>query len=239
MSPEKQSSSPVAPRSRTERVHHALRSAIIEQKLPPGSRLPEDAIGESFGTSRTIAREALGRLAVEGLVDLIPNRGAFVANPSLEEGRGVFSVRRALERAMVMELAGKIDAAAAARLRDMVAHETALAVKNDAEAIRLAGEFHLTLARLTANPLLVRYVTETVSRCSLVLAMYGRPHSADCGAREHAAIVEALIAGKAEEAADLMDRHVADVANRALLGTRVQMDIRDVLSAYAKGIGAV
>lgn len=225
-----------SPRTRTERVHHALRSAIIEQRLAPGSRLPEDAIGDSFGTSRTIAREALGRLAVEGLVDLIPNRGAFVANPSLQDGRGIFSVRRALERAMVLELVGKIDAAAASRLREMVAREAALAARNDAEAIRLAGEFHLTLAQMTGNPLLVRYVTETVSRCSLVLAMYGRPHSADCGAREHSAIVEALISGDSEGAAALMDQHIAEVANRALLSLRVEKDIREVLSAYAREI---
>lgn len=236
MPSQRQSKPPATPRTRTEKVHHALRRAIIEQRLAPGSRLPEDAIGDSFGTSRTIAREALGRLAVEGLVDLIPNRGAFVANPSLEEGRGIFSVRRALERAMVEELAGKIDAATAARLRDMVAREAALAARNDAEAIRLAGEFHMALAQLTGNPLLVRYVTETVSRCSLVLAMYGRPHSADCGAREHAAIVEALISGDANEAAALMDQHLAEVASRALLTSRAERDIREVLSAYAKEV---
>jgi DNA-binding GntR family transcriptional regulator len=130
-----------AARTRTEKVHQALRSAIIKQRLTPGSGLPEDAIGETFGTLRTIAREALGRLAVEGLVDLKPNRGAVVANPSLEEGRGIFLVRRALERAMITELAGKIDPARAAQLRAMVARETALASTNESETIRLAGEF--------------------------------------------------------------------------------------------------
>ena len=236
MAPERAKSSGT-PRTRTEKVHHALRNAIIEQRLAPGSRLPEDAIGDSFGTSRTIAREALGRLAVEGLVDLIPNRGAFVANPSLEDGRGIFTVRRALERAMVLELAGKIDTAKAARLRNMVSREAVLGARNDAEAIRLAGEFHLTLAEMTGNLLLLRYVTETVSRCSLVLAMYGRPHSSDCGAREHAAIVEALIAGDAEEAAALMERHISEVAIRALLAARVEKDIREVLSVYAREAG--
>ncbi len=236
MPSEKPAKTAAPARTRTEKVHQALRSAIIEQRLAPGSRLPEDAIGESFGTSRTIAREALGRLAVEGLVDLKPNRGAFVANPSLEEGRGIFHVRRALERAMMLDLSGKIDPAIAGRLRAMVAREAAMASTNEPEAIRLAGEFHLTLAQLTGNPLLLRYVTETVSRCSMVLAMYGRPHSTDCGAREHAAIVESLIAGRIEEAAELMDRHVAEVAGRALLNTRVEQDIREVLASYAQAI---
>jgi DNA-binding GntR family transcriptional regulator len=66
--------------------------------------------------------------------------------------------------------------------------------------------------------------------------MYGRPHSADCGAREHSAIVEALISGDADGAAALMDQHLAEVASRALLSSRVEKDIREVLSAYAKEI---
>lgn len=225
-------SSPTA-LTRTERVHQALRRAIIEQKLVPGARLPEDAIGESFGTSRTIAREALGRLAVEGLVDLKPNRGAFVAHPTLEEGRGTFAVRRGLERVMIETLAGNLTPSHIAQLQDMVAREAAAAHAGAAEAIRLAGEFHLKLAEMTGNPLLIRYITETVSRCSLVLAMYGRPHSADCGVREHAEIVAALIAGEGARAAELMDRHLADVAGRALLSESPRQDIRAVLAAYA------
>ena len=222
--------------TRTEKVHEALRRAIIEQKLCPGARLPEDAIGESFGTSRTIAREALGRLAVEGLAELRPNRGAFVANPSLQEGRDIFAVRRALERAMVLDLVGKLEETDLRSLRDMVTAEGIAASTNEAEAIRLAGEFHLELARLTGNALLIRYVTEVVSRCSLVLAMYGRPHSADCGAREHAAIVEAIAAGHSDVAMELMDHHLAEVASRALLGAKVEHDIRKVLAPYAAGL---
>ncbi len=84
--------------TRTEKVQLALRRAILEQRLTPGTRLPEDAVGEAFGASRKIAREALGRLATEGLVELIPNRGAFVPNPSPDEGRGIFVIRAALER---------------------------------------------------------------------------------------------------------------------------------------------
>ena len=221
------------PMTRTERVHMALRLAILEQRLAPGARLPEDMIGEAFGSSRTIAREALGRLAVEGLVELKPNRGAFVANPSLEEGRGIFVIRAALERAMVRQLAGRIDREAERTLRRMVKEESRLAEKGELEAIRLAGEFHLYLARLAGNPLLERYLTEIVSRCSLVMAIYGRPHSADCGAREHAQIVDALLAGDFARAGDLMEHHVEEVAARAQLGAKAVPDVRDVLAQAA------
>jgi DNA-binding GntR family transcriptional regulator len=220
--------------SRTAQVHEALRQAIIEQQLKAGTRLPEDAIGEVFGTSRTIAREAFGRLAVEGLVDLLPNRGAYVANPSLDEGRDVFVVRRGLERMVVESLAGMLRPQDVAHLRAFSAREKAVSATGSVEAIRLAGEFHLALARMTGNQLLVRYVTEIVSRCSLILAMYGRPHSAECGVRKHAKIIDALAAGDREAALRLMDHHLEHVASRALLEPRTERDIRDVLAPYAQ-----
>ena len=224
------------PLTRTEKVHQALRLAILEQRLTPGVRLPEDAIGEAFGSSRTIAREALGRLAVEGLVELKPNRGAFVANPTLEEGRDVFVVRAALERAMVRQLSGRIDPQAANTLRRMVEEESRLSERSPLEAIRLSGEFHLYLASLTGNVLLERYLTEVVSRCSLVMAMYGRPHSADCGAREHREIVECLVAGDFVRAAELMETHIEEVAARAQLEVRQESDVRAVLADFAAGL---
>ena len=74
-------------------IYKALWHAIIEQALQPGTKLPEDAIGEKFGASRTIVRAALARLAAEGLVELRRNRGAAVATPSWNEARDIFDVR--------------------------------------------------------------------------------------------------------------------------------------------------
>lgn len=227
---------PAKAATRTEKVHEALRQAIIEQQLEPGARLPEDMIGESFGTSRTIAREALLRLSVEGLVDLMPNRGAFVANPTLDEGRDIFVVRRGLERMVVLQLAGQLSATQIDELRQMLVNEELAGARDEREAIRLAGEFHLRLAGMTGNKLLVRYLTETVSRCSLVLTIYGRPHSVDCGLDEHRQIIEALIAGEGERAAELMEHHIEQVAGRALLETRKPRSVQDVLSSYAERI---
>ncbi len=222
--------------TRTEKVHEALRQAIIEQQLLPGARLPEDMIGDSFGTSRTIAREALLRLSVEGLVDLLPNRGALVANPTLDEGRDVFVVRRGLERMVVLQLAGRLSPPQIIELRRMLDQEEMASARDEREAIRLAGEFHLRLAKMTGNKLLIRYLTETVSRCSLVLTIYGRPHSVDCGIDEHRQIIEALIAGESSRAADLMEHHIEQVAGRALLETRKPLSLQDVLATYASRV---
>ncbi len=69
-----------------EGVYQSLRRAIIEQALPPGTKLPEDTVGESFGVSRTVIRSVLARLQVEGLVEQEPNKRAAVASPSRRRG---------------------------------------------------------------------------------------------------------------------------------------------------------
>ena len=97
----------------------------------------------------------------------------------------------------------------------------------------------MVLARMTGNVLLIRYTTEVVSRCSLILAMYGRPHSADCGVDEHREIVTALEKGDAAKASKLMDTHLAAVAGRALLQAKPNGDIREVLAPYAAKIKAM
>ena len=109
--------------SRSGSVYRALKRAIIEQALLPGTKLVEDSIGERFGVSRTLVREALQRLSSEGLVELRPHRGACVAQPSLEDGHGIFAVRAALESLVVTSLAGRLTAEQRHRLEAHVAAE--------------------------------------------------------------------------------------------------------------------
>jgi DNA-binding GntR family transcriptional regulator len=218
-------------------VYRALRKAILEQALSPGMKLPEDAIGDRLGVSRTLVREALGRLALEGLVELKPNRGASVAYPTLEEARDVFDVRRGLERLVAETLAGRLTHAQADALAAHVRQEEAANGRDGHESIRLAGEFHIMLADMTGNALLARYVQEVSSRCSLILAIYGRPHSSECAVSEHRHLIDALLKGDARRAADLMDRHLQAVVSRALIAPRADKDIRDLLGPYAIGEG--
>ncbi|MFC5418965.1 GntR family transcriptional regulator [Bosea eneae] len=226
-----------APVPRAQAVYKALRRAIIEQALKPGVKLPEDAIGEQLGVSRTLVREAFGRLAVEGLVELKPNRGANVAYPTLEEARDVFEVRRGLERLVAENLAGRLTPAQSAELEAHVRLEEKAHERDGPESIRLSGEFHIKLAEMTGNALLLRYVQEASSRCSLILAIYGRPHSSECAVSEHRRLIEALRAGDAARAAALMDDHLQSVVTRALLAPRGERDIRDVLAPYALSEG--
>jgi DNA-binding GntR family transcriptional regulator len=218
--------------SRSGAVYRALKRAILDQALRPGTKLPEDSIGERLGVSRTLVREALLRLSGEGLVELRPNRGACVAHPSIEDGRDIFAVRGALERLVVETLAGRLTPEQRRRIEAHVAEEEKASGQDAATSIRLAGEFHSLLADMTGNMLLIRYVNEVVSRCSLILALYGRPHSSECGVSEHRQVLAALVKGDAAEAGRLMTTHLDAITSRALLADRHQ-DARDVLGTYA------
>ena len=134
-------------------IYRALRHAIIEQALAPGAKLPEDAIGERFGASRTIVRNALGQLAAEGLVELRRNRGAAVATPSL--GRGARHLRRPARPRAAGDVAARRPARRASRSRQLKAHvdeEERARGNNEPLSIRLATEFHILLARDDRQP---------------------------------------------------------------------------------------
>lgn len=221
------------PPTRARAVYRALRKAIIEQALRPGMKLPEDAIGEKLGVSRTLVREALARLAIEGLVEIKANKGARVAYPTLDEARDVFDVRRGLERLVAETLAGRLRPEQVEALERHVHDEECALGRDGPESIRLAGEFHIMLAEMTGNALLLRYVQEVSSRCSLILTIYGRPHSSECAVSEHRELIVALTGGDAARAAELMDSHLQAVVSRALIGPRIEPDFGALLTRYA------
>jgi DNA-binding GntR family transcriptional regulator len=219
---------------RSGAIYRALRHAIIEQALEPGAKLPEDAIGERFGASRTIVRHALGQLAAEGLVELRRNHGAMVATPSWDEARDVFDVRLGLEALVVARLAGRLTPEQIKRLNAHVDEEERARGNNEPLSIRLATEFHILLAEMTGSPVLTRYVSENASRCGLTLALYSRPHSSECGINEHRAIVAALAKGDVAHATMVMNQHLEAVAGRALIVPRPakDRDLKNVLGRY-------
>ena len=229
------------PSPRIEVAHEALKRAILEQALQPGTKLPEDEIGAHFGMSRTLVRAVLARLQAEGLVDARPKRTATVAQPSLSEARDVFEVRRALEAEVVRLVIRRWKPAFGAELEGLVREEDA-ARETDQPNVwgRLAGEFHIALARLSGNAVLERYMEELVTRCSLILAVYGKPHAHDDGTHEHAEIIAALRAGDAGKAVAIMDHHM-EVVERRAIAEEVPAEapaLGDVLLRYAEAISA-
>lgn len=222
---------------RAQAAHRALKKAILDQALPPGTKLPEDLIGEKLGVSRTLVREALVRLSEEGLVEMVPNKGAVVARPTLEEARHIHVTRVALERLVVELLASGLTKEQEAKLHGHIDAEEAAIGSREAVSVRLAGEFHALLASMTNNETLVRYVNELVARSSLILSMYARPHSSECAVSEHREILVSIKAGNTAKAVALMTEHLDSITNRALLSKDREDDTRDLLKRYAMAEG--
>jgi DNA-binding GntR family transcriptional regulator len=226
--------------SRVNEIHLALRRAIIEQALEPGAKLPEDAIGEQFHVSRTIARRALELLAAEELIEFRLNRGASVASPTLEQARDLFAVRIDIERIVAKRICGKLSKADVARLKKHVAAEDQALRHNRPDYIRLAAYFHVLLAELSGSPQLLRYITQLVWRSALVLRLHGRPRWHICNVQEHLDLIAALEMGDSARADRLLTAHLESVLTRALEGATIEGEasLAEVLSSYSSQAAA-
>jgi DNA-binding GntR family transcriptional regulator len=197
-----------------EEISERILQAIWEHRLPPGTKLVEEKLSEVFGVSRTKIRLALGRLSHDSILTVEPNRGTFVASPTVEQARQVFNARRVLEPALLRDLAGHVRREQLARLRKNIALEGEARERNDRRAtIRLSGQFHLLIAELGQNPYLLKCIRELCSLTCLVIALYDAPGTPACPHHEHDAIVDALEQGDAERACMLMIEHLTHVEN--------------------------
>ena len=222
--------------TRAEAIYRALFDAILAQELIPGTKLNEETLGTFFNVSRTVVRAALTRLHTESLIELKQNRGAFVASPTIDEARQVFEARVCVEKEVASQLAR---AATEPQLKRLAQHikreETALKQGDMAASIRLSGEFHLLAAQIAGNEVLARFLSELVSRTSLILAIHGRQGVSECGIEEHREILTAVRNRDADKAAKAMVRHLGDVVDRIELGTgRARTSkLVDILARYS------
>ncbi|WP_439867651.1 GntR family transcriptional regulator [Pseudomonas syringae] len=196
-------------------VYEHVFDAILEQRLAPGTKLSEEALGEIFGVSRTIIRRALSRLGHEGVVLLRPNRGAVVASPSFEEARQVFFARRMVEKAITQLAVEHATAEQLAELRQMVSDERDSFARGDRGAgIRLSGEFHLQLAVAARNAPLISFQRSLVSQTSLIIAQYETGNRTHCSYDEHSQLIDAIEARNSALAVELMMHHMDHIDSK-------------------------
>lgn len=143
---------PVQAAALSERVYRQLLEAIVSGRIAPGAHLVEQALADQMGVSRISLREAVRRLAGDGLVEIRPNRGAFTRRFDAEEIEEIFQLRAALEGIASERAARSIDEAGLARLEAIVAEMARLELSDD----RLTGaemdtRFHATLMALSGQ----------------------------------------------------------------------------------------
>lgn len=196
----------------TETIYRRILGAIIEHRLAPGRKLVEERLAAVFGASRAMIRQVLTRLSHEMIVTLVPNRGAFVAEPTVGEAREVFEARRLIEPALARKLARAATPAQLSRLRQLVAaEERARAARDRQQVIKLSGEFHLEIAEMAGNAFLTRQMRELTLLTCLIIILYDSPLGRACPEDEHRRLVEAFAEGDEARAAALMLHHLDHV----------------------------
>lgn len=194
--------------------YDALREAIVRGDIAPDARLVESDISNAFEMSRGAVRTALIRLEQDGLVVREPHRGARVRRVSDEEAVEILEARAVLEGLAVRQAADRIDEAGSARLRRFLERQRELLERGDLLAASdVNAELHAALLELsghrTATRLINTLSAQTVRYQYRTILIPGRPTAS---AAEHAAIVEAVIAGRSREAERAMRRHLLNVA---------------------------
>ncbi|MGL4738459.1 MAG: GntR family transcriptional regulator [Cellulosilyticaceae bacterium] len=191
-------------------VFQTLRKAILNGELEPGERLMETQLGEKLGVSRTPIREAIRKLELEGLVVMVPRKGAQVAQFTTKDIQDVLEVRAALE-ALASRLACKhMDHRDFLRLQLIIAEYEYAAKDHDIEVmIEKDVEFHETIFNATENDKLIQLfanLREQVHRYRI--AYLKNSEESNQVNEQHLELLEALKNGREEEAARLASEHI-------------------------------
>jgi DNA-binding GntR family transcriptional regulator len=201
---------PLENRTLWQRVHQHLREEILSERLAPGTELQEVALAEALGVSRGPIREALGRLAAEGLVTVRPRRGAVVRALTKEEFLEAYQVREALEVMAVRLAVPKLGRDDVARLEELVGVMGTCAEREDVQGFFQANAaFHEAFFEVAGNRMLgelYRQVRGQIDRHRLrSLELRG---NLERSIAEHKAILRAAKAGDLERAAHLVAEHI-------------------------------
>ncbi len=196
-------------------VYDSIKESILMGDIQQGQRLMETHIAEEIGVSRTPVREAIRKLELEGLVVMVPRRGAYVAEISLDEVIDVFEIRAALE-SLAAELASKrITENEMQKLKDILIKEEEQADNNNVSRfIELDTEFHEILFMASRNKRLSQIINnlrEHIQRYRTIsLAYKGRMSVA---LKEHQDIMDALENGKERDVGALARKHIESASN--------------------------
>lgn len=212
------------------RMYADIYDAVMEHRLPPQTKLTEQVLCEIYGLARHNVRKVLAQLANDGLVDLEPNRGAFIASPSPKDAHEMFELRQSLEKLVIEKISQNDSAKDIDRLKEMVKLERDAWKSGDKSRwIRLSADFHVELARLSGNSMLTDVLRRLVSRTTLLIASVESPGQNVCSFDEHEEILAKLASGDKAGAQKSMARHLQGCTHRLTLSEEGNFDLRKAL----------
>lgn len=202
---------PVQFTTASEYVYQQIRKQIFEKKLLSGQRLPEISIAKELEVSRTPVREALRRLANEGLVQIIPNWGATLVSPTKQEILDTYEVRKNLEVMAIAKAVHKITPVQLCRLQECIDSEHNTFAERDLEAyLSVNDDFHLIIAESSGNNTLADFVKNILSRTFIQMLFFESffDFNNNPSLDEHIEILKALNERDENLCVSLMEKHI-------------------------------
>ena len=215
-----------------QRMYRDIYDAIMDHRLPARTKLTEQSLSQIYNMARHGVRKVLTQLSADGLVDLEPNRGAFIASPGEKEAQDMFELRQNLEQLAVEKVLVHVqsNSEGLVALRQMVERERDAYQQGDrAQWIRLSADFHIELARLSGNDLLVEMLRRLVSRTTLMISSNDVPGTRPCSFDEHFKVLEALERRDKKSALHEMAQHLHQCACRTPKNVGKSFDLKAVL----------
>jgi DNA-binding GntR family transcriptional regulator len=193
-----------------EVIFNTLREAIIVGELKPGERLMEVQLAEKMGVSRTPVREAIRKLELEGLVDMVPRKGAHVAELSVKDIIDVLEVRASLDGLASALSATRITDEELKELKHIYSQFVVYSEKENLQGIiKKDVEFHEVIYRSSRNEKLIQISNNLREQVQRFRVIYLKDNSSSKGvAREHQDILEAIAARDPDTAQKVAQKHI-------------------------------
>jgi len=198
-------------RTTADYVYQQIRKKIFEKKLQSGQRLPEIAVAKEFQVSRTPVREALRRLANEGLVQIVPGWGACLASPTRQEIEDTYEVRETLEVMAIRKASRIITPLQICRLQEQIdAERKVFEERNLEEYLNVNDAFHIIIAESSGNSTLAGYVKNILSRTYVQMIFFESFFDFDTNPslEEHIDILNSLMDHDEKRCVSLMRNHL-------------------------------
>lgn len=192
----------------SEEVYEHLRRELLAAAFPPGEILREIDLSNRFNVSRTPVREAIKRLAQEGLLEVLPSRGARVRELTVSEAANTYEVRSVVEAKAAALAARYATPADVEHLTDLL--DKILAIDDADYPAHLVADnnFHMAIAKLSRNDVLLEVIDMLNSRITRTKIVTRRTNPSEATAQQHREILAGIAAGDEARAATAMKNHI-------------------------------
>lgn len=214
-------------------AYQRIKDAIRNKDILPGRKLSEAALGKAIGMSRTPVRAALKQLEFDGYVRIVPHKGAYVTEPSINEIDNTYVVRTAMEQLAVALLIENITDEKLDELEKCIESEQKAYESNDYDEYDMINRrYHMMIAELSENFVLSRYVEDLLNKVDVFILLYDKnePEVSPASFRDHREILKCIRAKDVQAAQKCVAEHIQHAKSRLILDIKNQTPVKDFLS---------